>query len=195
MSHVDNLRAVTYLIRRAGLDAEYSQGFNPHLELGFSPPIALGVESLAEYVSVRTSETDNVLDRLNAASPTGIKFLYQFNASVNLAAALNRAQYRLQAAGLGDVIEEIVVPNYVIGYNERGKQVTKDVSSKIFAAERVDSDTALVTLAIGNDNLRPDRLVLHLMNVHALTGDYRIVKLAAFVGDTPADEYLAKHSD
>lgn len=191
VSHVDNLRAITYLFRRAGLAAEYSKGFNPHMELGFSAPIPLGVESMAEYVSVKTSETADMLARLNAASPNGIAFLRQWNADVNLAATLNRATYRLQATGLGDVVVEILQPGYQITYDDRGREVTKDVSDKIFSAERTDADSAIVTLAIGNDNLRPDRLVFHLMKKHGLTGDYRITKLAAYVGTTPADEYLS----
>lgn len=190
VSHVDNLRAVTYLLRRAGVDVEYSQGFNPHMELGFSAPIALGVESLAEYVSVRTAESADILDRLNAASPAGIRFVRQWHADVNLAATFDRARYRLQAMGLGDVAEEITAPAYQISYDDRGTPVTKDVSDRIYDVERIDSDTALVTLAIGNANLRPDRVVLHLMKKYDLQGDYRITKLAAYVQNTHADDYL-----
>ena len=190
VSHVDNLRAVTYIFRRAGLQAEYSQGFNPHMELGFSSPIALGVESLAEYVSVKSPYSDNLLAKLNAVCPHGIRFTKLFNAEVNLASTFNRATYRVEAQGIGDVISEILAPMYAISYQEKGQWVEKNVSSRIFSAEKVDSNTALVTLAIGNDNLRPDRLVTHLMRTHNLTGDYHIVKLQAYVNDIPADEYL-----
>ncbi|MCH5153219.1 MAG: DUF2344 domain-containing protein [Clostridiales bacterium] len=190
VSHVDNLRAVTYIFRRANLQAEYSQGFNPHMELGFSSPIALGVESVAEYVSVKTPYSTDLLDRLNAVCPNGIRFSKLFNAEVNLASTLNRATYQVTAQGIGDVISEILHPMYTISYQEKGEWVEKTVSSRIFTAKKVDSNTALVTLAIGNDNLRPDRLVTHLMRAHNLTGDYRITKLEAFVNDTPADKYL-----
>ena len=191
VSHVDNLRAVTYIFRRAGIDAEYSQGFNPHMELGFSSPIALGVESLCEYVSVKTEYSDDLLDRLNAVSPNGIRFTKFFNADVNLAATLNRALYRVEAEDIGDVICEISHPMFTISYQEKGQWVTKNVANRIFNAEKIDKNTALVTLAIGNDNLRPDRLVTHLMREHNLQGDYRITKLQAFVNDTSADEYLS----
>ena len=190
VSHVDNLRAVTYIFRRAGLNAEYSQGFNPHMELGFSSPVALGIESLCEYVSVKTECGDNLLDRLNAVSPQGIRFTKIFNADVNLAATLNRALYRVEAEGIGDVICEISHPMFTICYQEKGQWVTKNVANRIFGAEKIDTNTALVTLAIGNDNVRCDRLVTHLMREHNLTGDYRITKLQAFVNDIPADEYL-----
>lgn len=190
VSHVDNLRAVTYIFRRAGILAEYSQGFNPHMELGFSSPIPLGVESHAEYVSVKAPYEPDLLDRLNAVSPNGIRFTKLINAEVNLASAINRASYQVQAQGIGDVIEETVAPEYTISYMERGNFVSKNVADRIFFAEKVDSNTAVVTLAMGNDNLRPDRLVAHLMTKHNLTGDYRITKLKAYVNDVPADEYL-----
>ena len=190
VSHVDNLRAVTYIFRRANLQAEYSQGFNPHMELGFSSPIALGVESLAEYVSVKTLYRDDLLVKLNAVCPNGIRFTKLFNAEINLASTLNRATYRVESPGIGNVICEILHPMYAIFYQEKGEWVTKTASSRIFGAERLDDNTALVTLAIGNDNLRPDRLVTHVMRTHNLTGDYRIIKLQAYVNDAPADEYL-----
>ena len=177
VSHVDNLRAITYTLRRAGIDVEYSQGFNPHMELGFSSPLALGVESIAEYVSLKADYTPDLLERLNAVCPAGLSFTRVFDVSdVNLAAVINRAEYSIYADGIGEVVEEILQPNYTISYEDKGSIVSKDVSSRIFAATAVDVDVARVTLALGNDNLRPDRLVKFLMEKHGLQGDYSIVK-------------------
>ena len=196
VSHVDNLRAITYLLRRAGLQVEYSQGFNPHMELGFSPPVALGVVSLCEYVSAKmpleqgTLGTQGLLERLNSVCPSGLKFTKVFEKNINLAAKINRATYRVEACGIGDVVEEILAPNYEITYEERGMAVTKNVQNRIYNAQKVHSNCAFVTLAVGNDNLRPDRLVTHLMNKHNLSGDYKIIKTESFVDVTPTDEYL-----
>ena len=191
VSHIDNLRAVTYALRRAGIDVEYSQGFNPLMELGFSSPLALGVESIAEYVSVKTEYFPDVLERLNAVCPAGMSFTRIFNvADVNLAAAINRAEYTVYAEGIGEVIEETMQPNYTITYEEKGNKVSKDVSSRIFNATAIDADTARVTLATGNDNLRPDRLIRYLMEKHGLKGDYGIVKIKAYVNDLDADDFL-----
>ena len=190
VSHIDNLRAVTYALRRAGIDVEYSQGYNPHMELGFSSPLALGVESIAEFVSLKADFSQDILERLNAVSPPGLCFTRIFNADVNLAAVINRAEYTVYADGIGNVIEEILQPNYAISYLDKGSVVTKDVSSRIFSAAALDEDTARVTLSTGNDNLRPDRLVKHLMEKHGLGGDYSIVKTKALVNDLDADDYL-----
>ncbi|MCM1289783.1 MAG: TIGR03936 family radical SAM-associated protein [Corallococcus sp.] len=189
-AHVDTLRAVTYLFRRANVEVQYSNGYNPHMELGFSAPLALGVESECEYVSVKTVSADGILERLNSVCPQGISFTKVFRAEVNLASAVNRATYRVEARGIGDVAEEVLVPNYSITYFERGNAVTKDVSSRIFSARNVDNDTAVFTLAVGNENLRPDRLVCHLQNSHNLSGDYKITKIQSFVGETPTDDFL-----
>ncbi len=195
VSHLDNLRAVTYLLRRAGVRAEYSQGFNPHMELGFSPPIPLGVESLAEYVSVRTDEKENILDRLNAVCQQGITFTRQWNAVANVAALPDRAEYILQMRGIGEVIAEILEPHYAITYEDKSGVVTKEVSDRIYAARAIDADSASVILAVGNDNLRPDRVLLHLAKKYALSGDYSVTKKAAYVGEVDMDSYLDGVSD
>ena len=190
VAHVDTLRAVTYTMRRARFNVEYSQGFNPHMELGFSAPVALGVESTCEYVSAKMPFQPNLLERLNAVCPQGLRFVQVFDKSVNLAAKINRATYRVEACGIGNVVGEIVAPDYEITYEERGSAVTKNVAKRIFGAQKVNADCALVTLAVGNDNLRPDRLVCHLMNKHKLSGDYKIVKIESYVDDVPTDKYL-----
>ena len=193
VSHIDNLRAVTYALRRAGIDVEYSQGYNPHMELGFSAPLALGVESVAEYVSLKANYSPDIVERLNAVCPDGLSFTGVFNVEdVNLAAVINRAEYSVYADGIGEVIGEILQPNYAISYEDKGSLVTKDVSSRIFAAKAIDEDTACITLACGNDNLRPDRIVAHLMKKYNLVGDYSIVKTRAFVDELDADEYLSQ---
>ncbi|MBQ8873303.1 MAG: hypothetical protein IJ032_05065, partial [Clostridia bacterium] len=64
--------------------------------------------------------------------------------------------------------------------------------SKILSATRIDDDHAELVLKVGNENLRPDRVVCHLMNVNALQGDYTIVKTEMFVGGVSADEFLSQ---
>ena len=189
-AHVDTLRAVTRIFSRANVGVQYSQGYNPHMELGFSAPLALGVESLCEYVSAKTDYVDGIVEGLNAVCPQGITFTAVFCADVNLAAIVSRATYRVEAAGIGDVVSEVTADNYEITYLDKGKPVVKDVSSRIFEAIRESANSALITLAVGNDNLRPDRLVCHLLKAHGLTGDYRITKIQSFVNATPTDTYL-----
>ncbi|MEJ2716481.1 MAG: TIGR03936 family radical SAM-associated protein, partial [Deltaproteobacteria bacterium] len=50
LGHRDLIRAFHRAFRRAGMKLAYSKGFHPHPRLKFSPPLSVGVESLAEYL-------------------------------------------------------------------------------------------------------------------------------------------------
>ena len=192
-AHVDTLRAVTYTLRRAKINAEYSQGYNPHMELGFSPPLPLGVNSVAEYVSIKAQADSELLDRLQNLCPLGMKFvkMWTMPTDVNLAAKITRADYEIVCQGIGNVIEEVTADGYQITYVEKGAEVTKDVSARIFAAHGCGPDKAKVTLAVGNENLRPDRLVRYLMQKYDLKGDYDVTKIDSYTADGIAvDEWL-----
>lgn len=190
-AHVDTLRAVTYLFRRANVTGEYSQGYNPHMELTFSPPLSLGTESLCEYVGVNAPCDQSTLERLNALCPVGMTFVGMsvLSQNVNLASLVTSAEYVVTASGIGNVIGEITAPNYTITFTDKNGEQTKDVSSRIFSAEKIDENTAKVVLATGNDNLRPDRLMKFLCDKYNL-GDYTACKTLAFANGQNVDSVL-----
>jgi len=53
LSHLDVLKLMTRAISRSYIRISYSRGFNPKPRIGFSNPIPLGVDSLAEYCDIR----------------------------------------------------------------------------------------------------------------------------------------------
>lgn len=78
IAHLDFLRTVQRIIRRAELPAEYSKGFNPHLTLSIAQPLGVGVFSSAEYFDFSlTEELDEkyIKDKLIKSCPLGIKIL------------------------------------------------------------------------------------------------------------------------
>lgn len=78
ISHLDLMRTIQRVIRRANLPMEYSKGFNPHMALSIAQPLSVGVYSDAEYmdiVLVEELEETEIIDRLNAKTASGIKFL------------------------------------------------------------------------------------------------------------------------
>ncbi|MDR0518748.1 MAG: TIGR03936 family radical SAM-associated protein [Clostridiales Family XIII bacterium] len=52
ISHLDLQRALLRGLRSAGLAPAYSQGFNPHPKMSLALPLALGFESLCEWLEV-----------------------------------------------------------------------------------------------------------------------------------------------
>ncbi len=78
ISHLDLMRTIQRVIRRANLPMEYSKGFNPHMALSIAQPLSVGVYSDAEYmdiVLVEELDEKEIIDRLNAKTASGIKFL------------------------------------------------------------------------------------------------------------------------
>ena len=78
ISHLDLMRTIQRVIRRADLPMEYSKGFNPHMAMSIAQPLSVGVYSDAEYMDIVLVEElseEEVINRLNAKTASGIKFL------------------------------------------------------------------------------------------------------------------------
>ena len=188
--HTDTLRTIGRIFRRAGANVEYSKGFNPHMELYFSPALPVGIDSQDEYLAVKMELENNLLDRLNQVSPPGICFLQLWEKQVSVSAVVTGATYQVNCKGLGKFAHQILQPDYAITYEEKGNPTTKVVADKIFALQVVDEDTFVVTLACGNVNLRCDRLVNNLLAVNGLNQDYQIVKLQTQSNGVPMEQFL-----
>ncbi len=68
IGHLDTQRYFQRVIRRAGIDAAYSEGFSPHQIISFAQPLSVGVESNAEYfdLEVRSYSTSReMIEKIN----------------------------------------------------------------------------------------------------------------------------------
>ena len=78
VGHLDMMRFFQKVIRRAGLDIRYSEGYSPHQIMSFASPLSVGAESDAEYFDmdmISSPEPDDALLKLNAQCVPGIKVL------------------------------------------------------------------------------------------------------------------------
>jgi radical SAM-linked protein len=78
LGHLDLIRHLPRIFRRAGLEIFYSVGFHPKPELSFGPALGLGIPSLGELLDVKLIEElppAELVRRLNAVSLDGIEFL------------------------------------------------------------------------------------------------------------------------
>ena len=84
IAHLDTMRLLARMLRRAGVEMIYTRGFHPKPDMSFGPALGLGVSSLAEIVDMRLesvasdSETGRrplsaaeLAERLSAAAPEG----------------------------------------------------------------------------------------------------------------------------
>ncbi|PKM70465.1 MAG: radical SAM-linked protein, partial [Firmicutes bacterium HGW-Firmicutes-18] len=75
ISHLDNLRVLQRALRRTGIMAKYSEGFNPHPKLSIAYPLSLGVESIGEIAEVEVIDDINIsefIDKMNKCLPDGM---------------------------------------------------------------------------------------------------------------------------
>jgi radical SAM family uncharacterized protein/radical SAM-linked protein len=78
LGHLDLIRHLPRIFRRAGLEIFYSVGFHPKPDLSFGPALGLGVASLGELLDIRLVEEiapAELLRRLAAVTMEGIEFL------------------------------------------------------------------------------------------------------------------------
>jgi radical SAM family uncharacterized protein/radical SAM-linked protein len=78
LGHLDLVRHLPRIFRRAGLELFYSLGFHPKPELTFGPALGLGIPSLGELLDVSLTEemsAQELLARLRPVSLPGVELL------------------------------------------------------------------------------------------------------------------------
>jgi radical SAM family uncharacterized protein/radical SAM-linked protein len=76
--HLDLIRLVPRVFRRAEIEMYYSQGFHPKPEMIFGPALALGIATLDEYVDVKLAGEVDVATLpalLQPGAPEGLTFV------------------------------------------------------------------------------------------------------------------------
>lgn len=79
IGHLDVMRAMQRALRRSDLPVKYSQGYNPHIILGFAAPLSVGTQGLREVMEVpleRDVSAQCFLDTLNRALPPLIRCVF-----------------------------------------------------------------------------------------------------------------------
>ncbi len=163
VSHIDLLRHASRILRRAGIPVRFSNGFNPHPLIFFSPPLGLGVASEAEYIAIDAPmAAAEALERFNLSAPAGLKATRAFDlkSNPNLQARIVAADYVYPYA-----YRDIDFSRFEITYLKKGEVVSEDAAAKILGATSEGGKLCL-RLATGGVNLRPDRLLGALNGIY-----------------------------
>lgn len=151
IGHLDFLRVFGQTVRRAGLPAAFSQGFNPHLLLSFALPLALGMESVNDYADLTLAEEIScaeVVEKLNAASPGGLFVHAAYPAENKAASVVSVADYSV--AGTSHAIGEILAAQSLVVPKKTKKGVRDvDIRADIFDI-RADGEKIFMRLSAGS---------------------------------------------
>jgi len=206
LSHLDLLRTMQRVFRRAGLPLAYSEGFNPHPKISYGSALAVGVTSDGEYLDVELRQDlplPEIKERLESAVPPGLEFLELKKLEgrqESLTAIINMARYRVETALEQEIPREqakelaaILLQQEKIMVTREGKKGPRsiDIRPGIFHAESQAEGTTLsliLELQTGSEgNVRPEELVAWLKeNVleprgYKLKGNLRIHRIGLFV--------------
>lgn len=75
LSHLETVRSMERIVRRARLPFAITEGFNPHMKIAFGPALPVGAGSRGEYFDVRLGEYVDPVDALGvlqAAAPENL---------------------------------------------------------------------------------------------------------------------------
>lgn len=75
ISHLDFLRTITRVFRRADLPVKYSEGFNPHMVMTIGLPLSVGTTSVCDCLDVELTkdvDLEEIKRKINECTPRGI---------------------------------------------------------------------------------------------------------------------------
>ncbi len=189
ISHLDVLRFIQRAVKRAGINAKYSEGFNPHMRTSFGFPLSLGIESIGEYFDIELNEDiapDDFVNKMNAVMPKEMQILKAeySDDSRSLMARSSYTEYlyniefnNLDINELNNLLKEIVETGIVFSKqkkNKKNKIVTKEYNTKDF-------------ISYLNAYEKPGKLVIEATFITAETGSMKADDLIKIIVDNGLD--------
>ncbi len=188
--HLDTLRHFIKTIRRMGISINYSQGFNPHMLIYMSSPIALGLKSESEYCLFDTDyKGDDFKELFNKNSLKGIRCenVYFVDKKVGVASDVTSAVYEISGINPFDVNEILSNDNFTV-FDKRAEE-EKLVREKIKDIYFKDGKL-YAELCFGNQTLRPDYFIEKLLKTYGGSHPFAVKKSVKFLDGLDVDKYL-----
>lgn len=177
--HLDMIRVLPRVFRRAGLALYYTEGFSPRPQLTFGPALALGMHSLAELVDfflTQDVEEVRLLDALSRASEEGLDFVEVRclpESEPGLTKRIEAVEYQVSlpedrgGAYRGRLERFEASDECLVTVTRKHKSRTLDAKPIVLTAE-LDSPNRLtlrVTESSGTASLRPAELVKTILGL------------------------------
>ena len=101
ISHLDLQRTMQHCIKRSGISAWYTKGFNPHYKLVFALPLSVGAESECELLDLRIDREiadEEILRRFNETVTDELRGLEAYTPTTKFA-DIAWAEYAVTISG------------------------------------------------------------------------------------------------
>ncbi len=173
ISHLDVMRYFQKVIRRAGIDICFSEGFSPHMIMSFAAPLGVGLTSEGEYVDIRVNTAPSsaeALARMNAVMAEGmtaLSFRRLPDNSKNAMSIVAAADYEVRfregrepAAGWERLFADFLAQPQILVRKETKKGVQEaDIRPWIHACSVQDGVICMRVSTGSVHNLKPELLM------------------------------------
>lgn len=180
LSHLETVRSMERVVRRAGLPFAITEGFNPHMKIAFGPALPVGAGSRSEYFDLRLREyvsPDLALAALQAAAPENlmpIACAYCAHGDdaidVTYPVSVWKAELACEGIDVDDVtraLEQLVDRGFIEVTKTKGRKTTVkrvEFEGRLVDGPHVTADDDVVTIDFstfqGNEGaLRPDKFI------------------------------------
>ena len=177
IGHLDMVRYFQKVMRRAGVDIAYSEGFSPHQKMSFAAPLSVGIISKGEYFDIEVHSTESgkvMLEKLNQQNVEGVEILsYKQlpDGAKNAMSIVAGADYFVYFKGLTKEIVESFYKQDSINILKKTKRSEKIVDIKPMIYElRQENEGVFMKVAQGSAaNLKPDLVMQALSEFAGIT--------------------------
>jgi radical SAM-linked protein len=165
IGHLDFLRVFQQTIRRAGLPAAFSQGFNPHLLISFALPLPLGMESVNDYADITLEHempTGEIIEKLNAAAPSGLVVKAAYPAENKAASVVSVADYSVKLGECKAIAEIMEAKEIIVAKKTKKGIKDTDIRPDIFSIH-MEENTLHMRLSAGSARFLHPKTVAELI--------------------------------
>lgn len=174
VGHLDLMRTLQRAMRRAEIPLAYSQGFNPHPQMSFASPLALGCTGQQEVMEIKLEQEQSdeaVMNQLNAQLPDGLRILSCRTIEEQGPSAMAKVQaalYRITFSGdleWAEIVDRFMKQEQILvkklgKVRGRKQQIEVDIKPWIYDLQIEDAHHILLLCACGSEqNLKPELLV------------------------------------
>lgn len=203
ISHLEVIKTLRRIIRRAELPAAFSQGYNPRINLAIGPPLAVGLISKGEYFDLELEteiDPEELVNHLNSASPKHLRFLKAVmipDDIRSLSSLLDTAVYTINFKYNAEkslkeekeMLTEFMDQEEIMIIRHRRKKSDRkiDLKKRIFSAEIIDKNKWKFAVVTGSrGNVRPEELNRALKEKYNEVKDFsplQVIREGVFVRD------------
>lgn len=168
LSHLETMKAWERSLRRSGAELLFSSGYNPHVQMSFALPTAVGISALSGVMDLQLADGFD-LERIRTLSlPEGLEVLSVKEveqSSASLMSRVHSAEYLIEGdmAALREIDSEKALP--FVRVTKRRRKQDRDAREYI-VSYTLEEDALRVRLLAGSEqSIRVSELL------ETLTGD------------------------